>query len=98
MDVDGNASDPIDLPDPRWEDFLVSVSHLEELRLGREELQPQQLWIFASHLPKLWLFVFGSAELGDVKVLSDRNDWCAATQLIILRGVSHFKPQALRTE
>ncbi|KAG9105522.1 hypothetical protein FRC07_009217, partial [Ceratobasidium sp. 392] len=98
MDEDGFASDPIDLPDAMWEGFLVSVPHLEELHLQREELQPEQLWIFASHLPKLRLFVFDSVGLGGVKVLPDRNDSCAATQPIILRTVSYFKPRALRTE
>ncbi|KAG9121295.1 hypothetical protein FRC07_002790 [Ceratobasidium sp. 392] len=89
---ESGANNANSLPDIHWEDFLASVPYLEELWLEQQELHPSQLPLFAAHLPKLKLLVFGSMELGYAEGSSDLADGHVAKQSITLRGWSYTKP------
>ncbi|KAG9121712.1 hypothetical protein FRC07_002237, partial [Ceratobasidium sp. 392] len=89
-DEGGDTQTPNTIPRIKWQDFLSAVPYLEELHLQREQLEPWQLPLFASHLPKLRLFAFGIIDLYDTGHPSDGTGWHPATQPIVLRGQSFF--------
>ncbi|KAG8719715.1 hypothetical protein FRC09_010710 [Ceratobasidium sp. 395] len=68
-----------------WTNFLVSVSHLEELHLTQGTFELWELQLFASHLPKLRLLC-GRFSLNGIAELYGRADWHPATQPMVLRG------------
>ncbi|KAG8720207.1 hypothetical protein FRC09_009932 [Ceratobasidium sp. 395] len=68
-----------------WENFLVSVPHLEALHLTQDMFELWVLELFASHLPKLRLLC-GRFSLSGMAEPYSRSDWHPGTQPMILRG------------
>ncbi|KAG8737580.1 hypothetical protein FRC10_008059, partial [Ceratobasidium sp. 414] len=75
---------------PKWGHLLSAVPQLEEFYLERQQLLPEDLALFASHLPMLRLLVFGHLSLEAERPPFGDIDVGTATQPIILRAHSYF--------
>ncbi|KAG8692719.1 hypothetical protein FRC08_009575 [Ceratobasidium sp. 394] len=74
-------------PEINWEHLLAAVPHLEELHIETQTLEPQELQLFASRLPRLRLLVFKQVELDKGERSAEAVN---ANQPIVLRCWSYF--------